>query len=535
MSLGMTVGQFFDLRGKSRRGDIGIEFEIEGRNLPRTIEGDYWQVTNDGSLRGEAYEYVARIPFSHKVVSDRVDQLKRHFIGSGIRIDDSPRTSVHVHINVQKFMLQEVYSAITAYMILEGLLIEYSGESRNGNNFCLAYSDSEYITMLLVDNLTRGNFLNVGSTDAIRYSALNLAALSKYGSLEFRSMRGVSCPKDFDEADIWARGVYNLCQYGKRVNNPQDVVMNFSATPLEEFVKSIVGEELGTRLFSKCTNIHKKLYDGLDNALNIAFAIDKWQNLEQKEEIAEDDDKEDELPTSEPTFAPGTIHYTDERFTVSAESQNRAREYILGTEVQREPQNPFAVNPFDLPLRTTETATTGSSSTTSQSAPQETRRIDLAKLADYFSIHLNESVTIGNIFNAKYLGRIGNYEYWQSEPSTTIIYRSELLINRYRGMVVNLEEVYEDMPQEQTPMYTLDGEEIEENEEPNHEELHRILVGRLTMVGSMNYGVFLTRQTRLLREEGNLAYYRGISGQYVNYLYQVDPTTQTVIVHRILD
>lgn len=520
----MTVGQFFDLRGKSRRGDIGIEFEIEGRNLPRTIEGDYWQVTNDGSLRGEAYEYVARIPFSHKVVSDRVDQLKRHFIGSGIRIDDSPRTSVHVHINVQKFMLQEVYSAITAYMILEGLLIEYSGESRNGNNFCLAYSDSEYITMLLVDNLTRGNFLNVGSTDTIRYSALNLAALSKYGSLEFRSMRGVSCPKDFDEADIWARGVYNLCQYGKRVNNPQDVVMNFSATPLEEFVKSIVGEELSTRLFSKCTNIHKKLYDGLDNALNIAFAIDKWQNFEQKEEIAEDDDKKDELPTSEPTYAVGTLYHTNERF------------FVPTMEVTREPQNPFVVNPSDLPLRATETAMTGSSSTTSQTAPtQETRRIDVQKLAHYFNFHIDESVSVGNLFNVKYLGRVGNYEYFQSVPSDRIFYRSELIMNRYRGMVVNLEEVYEDVPQEQTPMHTLDGEEIEENEDHNLEELHGILGRRTQANGQINRGVFPDRNARFLGTLGGWDYYRG-TGRFSPFLY-VDTATavDTIDVFRIIE
>lgn len=58
-----TVMQWFGIREDfAAKGDVGIEIEVEGKNLPKHFE-KYWRVEADGSLRGEDNaEYVLEKP-----------------------------------------------------------------------------------------------------------------------------------------------------------------------------------------------------------------------------------------------------------------------------------------------------------------------------------------------------------------------------------------------------------------------------------------------------------------------------------------
>jgi hypothetical protein len=188
----LTIKDYY--RFPKHKGDVGMELEVESETpLPDHIEGDHWEFKGEGSLRNIGAEYVTRGPISigvHKTVALRklCDTLldKKYKV-----IRDCPRTSFHVHHNVLDFTPLQVWTAATAYWLIENALMEYCGESRKGNKFCLRLKDAEGVLNFVYQDLkdkTRP-FYTV-RTDRVRYAGLNLAAVSKFGSLELRGMDG---------------------------------------------------------------------------------------------------------------------------------------------------------------------------------------------------------------------------------------------------------------------------------------------------------------------------------------------------------
>src|SRR4051812_30294516 len=103
------VSKLFAVR--KRAGEVGLEIEMEGRNLHRAPIEPYWEDHQDGSLRGEENaEYVLRIPISRKLVPEALEMLFKFLKDSGAVIrQDSPNTSVHVHLNMQDVSLKKTY------------------------------------------------------------------------------------------------------------------------------------------------------------------------------------------------------------------------------------------------------------------------------------------------------------------------------------------------------------------------------------------------------------------------------------------
>src|SRR3546814_5069288 len=112
----------------------------------------------------------------------------------GSVLEESNRTSVHVHLNVQEFHLNRLCSFMALYFSVEEILTAWCGENRIGNMFCLRAKDAYGI----VTNIKR--FLqdeNRGATfsDGLHYSGLNAQALQIFVSVEIRSLRGATEPQ----------------------------------------------------------------------------------------------------------------------------------------------------------------------------------------------------------------------------------------------------------------------------------------------------------------------------------------------------
>src|SRR3990172_9397067 len=120
-----TVFEEFGLSLRKRTaGDVGVEIEVEGRNLPYTEK--YWKREADGSLRGpENAEYVLRKPATLTQLKMALKSLAIDYRASEAKVDESVRAGVHVHVNVQHMNMVEVYNFITLYLILEELLTKY--------------------------------------------------------------------------------------------------------------------------------------------------------------------------------------------------------------------------------------------------------------------------------------------------------------------------------------------------------------------------------------------------------------------------
>jgi hypothetical protein len=246
-------------------GDIGIEVEVEGDNLPQL--GGYWRTEKDGSLRGESYEYVLKQPVLVETVDDVIGKLKHGLRDS--QIHDSVRAGVHIHINAQRLNIKQLYSFLTLYFILEDILVSKCGEGRQGNLFCLRASDSLYLMRQLAYVAKHQTFHQLNS-DNLRYSAVNVKSLWSYGSVEFRSLR---TPQELTEVGDWAKLLLNLRQVACQYESPAQIIQCFSAGESEGFLRNALGHRAEDYMVNGWKDMLK---GGMRRTQMLAFCTD-WR------------------------------------------------------------------------------------------------------------------------------------------------------------------------------------------------------------------------------------------------------------------
>lgn len=265
-----TVYEALALRNK-QAGKFGVEIEVEGKRLPRDLNPMVWRTDRDGSLKAaEAFEYVTPLPVPLEGVKAALDALEAGYRANRSVVDESIRAGIHVHLNVQDYYPEELWTFITTYYVLEDLLTNWCGPSREGNHFCLRSRDSEF-SLFAIAEAIRGKNLKGLNTDNLRYAALNPCSLFKYGSLEFRAMRGT---RDLDAVYTWVKLIDDLEKGAKQFKTPEDVIYAMSAGGSRGFVEQVLGES--AKLFASVPNIDEILRDSMRRTQIIAFAVD-WK------------------------------------------------------------------------------------------------------------------------------------------------------------------------------------------------------------------------------------------------------------------
>lgn len=280
-----TVKDF--IKCKHVEGDIGLEIEVEGNDLPHPEDNKFWRWEMDGSLRGESCEYVLKKPLDLDGVRSALNNLQVLYNKCGSKPTESFRAGVHVHINCQDLTLCELFNFMTLYTIFEGLFIKWCGPNREGNLFCLSSSDADYVLWELKNSLDSAAknhnvnyFINlIYAEDQIRYLSMNLAALGKYGSLEFRSMR--STP-NLDLIFFWVSTLLNLREVAKTYNSPKDIMYEFSLAGAETLINRVLGKDNAVIFKEVSPDWRACLTAGVRNAQEIAFSGD-WELINSVE------------------------------------------------------------------------------------------------------------------------------------------------------------------------------------------------------------------------------------------------------------
>jgi len=272
-----TVFEALSLRNH-QEGKFGVEIEVEGKRLPLgELNPKYWRVDRDGSLKAaEAFEYVTPIPMSLIDIKKALDHLDKAYIDKKSVVDESIRAGIHVHLNVQDYYPEELWTFITAYYVLEDLLTEWCGPSREGNHFCLRSRDSEF-SLFAIAEAIKGKNLKGLNTDNLRYAALNPCSLFKYGSLEFRAMRGT---RDLNAVYQWVKLIDDLEKGAKQFKTPEEVIYAMSAGGSRGFVEQVLGES--AKLFARVNDIDNTLRDSMRRTQIIAFAVD-WNTYKPQQ------------------------------------------------------------------------------------------------------------------------------------------------------------------------------------------------------------------------------------------------------------
>jgi hypothetical protein len=302
-------------RVQKQEGEVGLEIEVEGSGF--RVLPTYWRKEEDGSLAGhngrpgESAEYVLSKPVPREKVEQVLDYLNRKFAANDTQVVESERTSVHVHINVQELTRTQALNYILLYLIFEDVLIEQCGPGRKGNNFCLSASDAEYLLSMIKSVITTKNWGQFASRD-LRYSAINLAAMPKYGSLEFRSMRGT-----IDKAIIchWVSVLLMLKDAAIKFKEPKEIMESLSSMGPKLFMTYIFGN-VTSNLIRRVPDWQDRVQRGVWNVQDIAFKYTLPAQPKSKSNYVIADAIENEIEEVGLVPRPGGLHRMNVQYVV---------------------------------------------------------------------------------------------------------------------------------------------------------------------------------------------------------------------------
>ena len=189
------------------------------------IEG-WWTRKGDGSLRFSGGEIVTK-PIFGKDISKALKIFQLALIPNPEpprhRIISS-RTGVHIHIDFSNADNILIFLFIAIYLLIEKGLFNYTG-NRENNYYCAPLHETTSLALLGQSALHPEKFKHFLSTYS-KYNALNLGALLKFGTIEFRHMEGTLEYK-------------KILQWIKILLSMKKFAMKNRETPLQEIIDRV--------------------------------------------------------------------------------------------------------------------------------------------------------------------------------------------------------------------------------------------------------------------------------------------------------
>lgn len=205
---------------------IGIEVEVEnviGTQLPRNT---VWHAVADGSLRNDGMEFVS-LPIKASSAPAALEQLLSDVLNQACHF--SPRTSVHVHLNVQDMEVSQAIDLVMLYAVFEKLFYKFAGRGRIRNIYCVPITETKLLTRLVEKGL---------GEEWSKYTGLNLTPIrgtgrgsddrreGAYGTVEFRQMHGTF-------------SVEKLCQWIDLITSLKEYILKSSTKDFRAMMHSM--------------------------------------------------------------------------------------------------------------------------------------------------------------------------------------------------------------------------------------------------------------------------------------------------------
>lgn len=338
------------LRCRKTSGNIGLEIECEGNSFKKEHIPSPWTYHSDHSLRGhDNAEYVLSKPINFSTVPKALDILWKMFETHGSVLDNSNRTSVHVHLNVQDWYLNRLTSFLAMYFCVEELLTAWCGEHRIGNLFCLRAKDAPAIITEL------SKFIKADAKhiihDGFHYAGLNAQALFKFGSLEIRTLRG---PTDKQVILDWVSILERLYNLSASYDDPRDICSLFSANGPLNFLSELLGpQEITLRNGISYTDdmIRDAMYYGIRLVQDLVYCRD-W-GLYKPTVVKPDPFDRDPLKVLDAMAAssqPGSISVVPSHMTTAEFLANTYNPGSLGTYTVQINDQTYNLNSVSSPM-----------------------------------------------------------------------------------------------------------------------------------------------------------------------------------------
>lgn len=248
---------------------MGIEIEAEATDnayLPSSSEvTSLWEVKSDASLM-HGQEYVLRSPLAGDLLSQAISSFFRR--AEMVRMATS---STHIHLDME----EEHTSPATVQLVfalvytLENVLWHVGDVSRQ---WCGFTHPLRLISPVIVESLfsegfrIRNNDLITSIRHSSRYFGLNVQALTKYGSLEFRyfptatsaeELAGwVNLVQSFKNAALSLGTMRALASVMATEAGYNQMITSYFA-PWERIIRQHVPYEQASKLFDELTDLYK--------------------------------------------------------------------------------------------------------------------------------------------------------------------------------------------------------------------------------------------------------------------------------------
>jgi len=277
---------------------IGVEFENEIKTNDAPFTGLFqkfgavknWKYHDENSLRHYGFEFVSRpvpIPTFKLQTLDLFKNMAHQIAAKEswyspekpLPLTNSTRTSVHVHFDVLKYSTVQLINFVSLYWIMEPFLQHFCGSWRQGNLFCLRAKDSSYIKIILSDILASKKPLLKSTlvNESYRYASVNFNSLTKFGTIEFRLMRGVSDPFD---SFLWVDALEAIRKFALQYPST-DAFKSFFMNEVDaaDLPKYVLGPELYLKIkksFPKNESMGTAIRDGWMSISSIMRPSTNW-------------------------------------------------------------------------------------------------------------------------------------------------------------------------------------------------------------------------------------------------------------------
>ena len=257
-------------------GDIALEIETETSRSYDSPALKFWDCKRDGSLREHGIEYVMKGPVPFTQIDDPLKEFQG--VDKAIKFNKgSISTSVHAHINFLTETFLTMANFLTAYALVENLLVRYSGPDRLSNLFCMPFRDAEggvsHIEHML-QNIGRGLFTKMAlNADAVKYGAINCAPLTVFGTLEIRTFRGET---DITLIKKWVQIIQALKTFAKTPGLTPIKILDLYKKERGNIIKSIFG---GLYTEIDCKDREELILYNLKYAARFAVCAKNWNNF----------------------------------------------------------------------------------------------------------------------------------------------------------------------------------------------------------------------------------------------------------------
>lgn len=220
---------------------VGVEIEVENcGSLAYPHWSFLWRSETDNSLRDNGIELVS-VPMKGEQIQYAVNMIPL-MLRDTVRF--SPRTSIHVHMNVRDMSPEDVAKMTLVYLTVEKLLFRFAGEYREKNIFCVPL-----YALGMLDNLFHQlngldkKVLNRIQSQELRYSAMNFEPLFSFGTVEFRHLGGT---RDANSIMAWLNMLMRIRRYALQKTMSdliEEIIALNSNSHYRGYAQAVFGEQ----------------------------------------------------------------------------------------------------------------------------------------------------------------------------------------------------------------------------------------------------------------------------------------------------